>query len=287
MAAYRRKEGVLNKVMQAQVKRALGAVISVIVLLSLCNNVNANEKDLYSLPKDLKDGFAYVASAPSRLDKKSAAITLGIIGAGAAVYSQDTKIREFFQRRKAQTADNISLVAEKLGNGVYDIGFLALYGGSGFLTDNEKMQETALHSFEAFFVANTLGAAIKATTGRSRPELNDGSGKFSLGSFDSEHTSFPSGHTVSAFSIASVFSAESDSLWVSGAAYGLASLAALQRVYSDNHWASDVFAGAVLGTAVGKGIVWLHRTKGAENVFFIPAAEPGGKRYGLTVVVRF
>lgn len=276
------KEGVLNKL-----KRALFAVITIMMLPSFCNNADAKERDLYSLPADLLDGFSYIASAPSRLDKKSAAITLGIIGAGAAVYSQDEKIREFFQDRKTQAADNISLAAEKLGNGVYDLAFLALYGGAGFLTDNEKMQETALHSFEAFVVANTFGAALKATTGRARPYLNEGSGEFSLGSLDSDRTSFPSGHTVSAFSIASVFSAESNSPWVSGAAYGLASLAALQRVYSDNHWASDVFAGAALGTAVGRGIVWLHRTKGAENVFLIPTAEPGEKRYGLTVVVRF
>ncbi|MBI5238068.1 MAG: phosphatase PAP2 family protein [Deltaproteobacteria bacterium] len=277
----------MNKAMQSQVKRAPCALISVMVLLCFCSNVNAKERDLYSLPKDLKDGFAYIVSAPSRLDKKSAAITLGIIGAGAAVYTQDAKIREFFQRRKGEAADNISSVAEKSGNGVYDIGFLALYGGSGFLTDNEKMQDTALHSFEAFVVANTFGAAIKAAAGRSRPELNEGSGKFSPASFDSDHTSFPSGHTVSAFSIASVFAGEYDSPWVGRAAYGIASMAALQRIYSDNHWASDVFAGAVLGTAVGKGIVWLHRTKGAENIFLIPAAEPGEKRYGLTVVVRF
>lgn len=282
MEASGPKEGMLNKA-----KLALFAIISVMAILCFGNSINAKERDLYSLPKDLKDGFAHIASAPSRLDRKSAAITLGIIGAGAAVYSQDENIREFFQDRKAQAADNISLVAEKLGNGVYDIVFLTLYGGSGFLTDNEKMQDTALHSFEAFVVANTFGAAIKATTGRARPYLNEGSRKFSLGSFDSDRTSFPSGHTVSAFSIASVFSAESNSPWVSGAAYGLASLAALQRVYSDNHWASDVFAGAALGTAVGRGIVWLHRTKGAENVFLIPTAEPSEKRYGLTMVVRF
>lgn len=282
MEARGRKEGMLNKL-----KRAFFAIISVMAILSFCANADAKERDLYSLPADLLDGFSYIASAPSRLDKKSAAITLGIIGAGAAVYTQDGKIREFFQDSKGQAADNISLVAEKLGNGLYDIAFLALYGGGGFLTDNEKMQETALHSFEAFVVANTFGAAIKATTGRSRPYLNEGSGRFFLGSFDSDHTSFPSGHAVSAFSIASVFSAESNSPWVSGAAYGLASLAALQRIYSDNHWASDVLAGAALGTAVGRGIVWLHRTKGAENVFLIPTAEPSEKRYGLTVVVRF
>ncbi len=278
-----RKEGVLNN----RPMRSLGALMSVMLLLSLCGNAGAKERDLYSLPGNLKDDFAYVASSPSRLDGKNAAITLGVIGAGAAVYTQDGKIREFFRRRRGETADDISSVAEKLGNGVYDVGFLAVYGSGGFLMGNEKMQEAALHAFEAFVTANTLGVALKATAGRSRPALDEGSDKFSPGSFDSGHTSFPSGHTISAFSIASVFAGEHDSPWVSGAAYGLASMAALQRIYSDSHWASDVFIGAALGTAIGKGIVWLHRAKGAENVFLIPAAEPGDNRYGLTVVVRF
>jgi hypothetical protein len=42
------------------------------------------------------------------------------------------------------------------------------------------------------------------------------------------------------------------------ALYGMASLTAYQRIYSDVHWFSDVLLGAALGTFIGLKIVGLH-----------------------------
>src|SRR3990170_8825111 len=104
-------------------------LISVIVLLIFFSSANAEER--YSLFRNLKEDVAYAVTSPSRMDKESTLITLGIIGAGAAIYSQDEKIRSYFQDHRTSSRDNISDVAEKFGNGLYDLGFLAVYGGSG------------------------------------------------------------------------------------------------------------------------------------------------------------
>lgn len=241
----------------------------------------------YSLLTNLKDDFAYTATSPSRMDKKSALITLGVIGAGVVLYVQDEKIRDFVQDHRAASLDGISPTIEKFGNGIYDLGFLAVYGGSGYITGNEKMQEVSLLSFESFLVANTIGTVVKSGAGRTRPNEGEGSGRFTPFSFDSAHTSFPSGHTTSAFSIASVFADEYESPWVGVTAYTLASAVALQRVYDDKHWASDVFAGAALGTVVGKSIVYLHKKKVADNAYIIPISVPSEERYGIVAVMRF
>lgn len=253
--------------------------------LCLCGNVFSEES--YPLLGNLKEDFTYIGTSPSRMDSKSALMTAGIIGAGAILYTQDEKIRDYIHGHRSPVLDDVDPIAEKFGNGLYDLGFLALYGGSGYLFENEKMQKTALLSFESFVVANTIGTTIKSSTGRTRPNENEGSTGFSPLSFDSAHTSFPSGHTASAFSIASVFAEEYDNPLVDVTAYGLASLVALQRVYDDKHWASDVFAGAVMGTVVGKSVVYLHKDKKAGNVFLMPISIPSEGFYGVMAVLRY
>jgi hypothetical protein len=259
------------------------------ILFSLFFNTPVSlAEERYSLLGNLKEDFTYIATSPSRIDRKSALIAAGIIGAGAVLYTQDEKIRDYVQDHRSSTLDDIDPIAEKFGNGLYDLGFLAVFGGTGYLLENEKMQETALLSLESFIVANTIGTVVKSGVGRTRPNEDEGGTKFKPFSFDSAHTSFPSGHTTSAFSIASVFADEYDERpWVGVIAYTLASAVALQRVYDDKHWASDVFTGAVLGTVVGKSIVYLHKDKKIENAFLIPISVPSEGIYGVMAVVRF
>ena len=263
--------------------------VALLFSVSLCLCGKAFAEDRYSLLGNLKDDFTYVASSPARMDRKSTAITLGIIATGAFIYTQDEKIRDFFQsHQKSSSMDGLSDIAEKFGNGVYELPLLALYGGGGYLIENEKMQDTSLLSFESFLVANTIGTAAKIGIGRPRPYTEEGSGSYKPFSTDSDHTSMPSGHTISAFSIASVFADEYDDKPMVGVtAYGLASMVAFQRVYDDKHWASDVFAGAVLGTVIGKSVVYLHKDKKMENVHIIPISIPSEGYYGVTAVVRF
>lgn len=262
--------------------------IALLFSVSQCLCGKAFAEDRYSLLANIKDDFTYVASSPARMDRKSAAITLGIIGTGTFIYTQDEKIRNFFQsHQKSSSMDGLSDIAEKFGNGAYELPFLAIYGGGGYLIGNEKMQDTALLSFESFVVANTIGTVAKIGIGRPRPYTEEGSGSYKPFSTDSDHTSMPSGHTISAFSIASVFADEYENPFVDVTVYGLASLVALERVYDDKHWGSDVFAGAALGTVIGKSVVYLHKDKRMENVQIIPVSVPSEGYYGVTAVVRF
>lgn len=261
--------------------------MAALILLPLIVTSDLNAGGSPTFLNNLKEDFTYVATSPARMDKRSALITLGVIGTGAVLYTQDEKVRTYVQEHKTDTLDYISPAIEKFGNGIYDLGFLAVYGWSGFIMENDKMQEVSLLSFESFLVANTIGTVVKSGTGRTRPDEVEGSSRFTPFSFDSAHTSFPSGHTTTAFSIASVFADEYDNPWVDVTAYGLASAVALQRIYDDKHWASDAFIGAALGTVVGKSVVYLHKKKVASSAYILPVSVPSEEKYGIVAVMKF
>ena len=87
------------------------------------------------------------------------------------------------------------------------------------------------------------------------------------------YDSFPSGHATMAFAGAAftsyVFATyHPDSVWkipVTVASYSLAIATAAMRVASGNHFPSDVLTGALLGTLVGVGIPFLHRSLASQQ----------------------
>jgi undecaprenyl-diphosphatase len=72
--------------------------------------------------------------------------------------------------------------------------------------------------------------------------------------------SFPSGHAGSAFAAATAIACVVEDRRVGAGALVAAGVLAGGRVIADRHWASDVLAGAVLGTAVtALGAWWITR----------------------------
>lgn len=69
--------------------------------------------------------------------------------------------------------------------------------------------------------------------------------------------SYPSGHSASAYAAARVLAALDPAL--TDEAYSLAREVVMSRVYAGVHFASDVVAGARLGTQLGQSIVERHR----------------------------
>jgi membrane-associated phospholipid phosphatase len=141
------------------------------------------------------------------------------------------------------------------GTGVYLIGRA---GG------NRRIEALGLHSVESILLADVLGGGIKMLAGRQRPFVDVKTPyNFQLwrGFAGDQYRSFPSGHTITAFAFASTVTRESQFWWphsawyVGTVFYGGASLVGLSRIYNNQHWPSDVMAGAALGTIVGLKVV--------------------------------
>jgi membrane-associated phospholipid phosphatase len=139
----------------------------------------------------------------------------------------------------------------------------ALYG-IGRADGQARIQSLGLHSVESILIADVLGGTIKMLAGRQRPYVDIKTPyDFQLwrGFKGHQYQSFPSGHTINAFAFASTVTRESQFWWphsgfyVGTFMYGGASLMGLSRIYNNQHWASDVIAGAAIGTLIGLKVV--------------------------------
>src|SRR5206468_8999003 len=82
------------------------------------------------------------------------------------------------------------------------------------------------------------------------------------GAFFRGGNSFPSEHSILAWSAAGVFAHEYPGPLTKLFAYGLASAVTLTRVTSNQHFASDAFVGSALGWYIGRQVYRAHHDPG-------------------------
>jgi len=124
---------------------------------------------------------------------------------------------------------------------------------------------------QAMIVNGAYTSILKYSVQRTRPD-------------ESNSLSFPSGHTSTAFSLATV--ANQHYGWKVGVpAYLLASGIGLSRIEKDKHYLSDVLAGATLGVIVGRTVARLdgERPSKKRQISVGPATDPHGQGVGLNL----
>jgi membrane-associated phospholipid phosphatase len=167
-----------------------------------------------------------------------------------------TQANRLFRRASTGVEVIASPGAYLIGGGLYAIGKLGGY---------DRIADLGWHGTEAVLFAQGVTFVLKGTVGRGRPFLSNGEdpgdyhpGKgFSSGNW----TSFPSGHTSTAFAAAAAVTNETTrwwphSTWIVGPLmYGGAAAVGLSRMYHSRHWGSDVALGAAIGTFSGRKVV--------------------------------
>ena len=147
----------------------------------------------------------------------------------------------------------------------------------GRIDGQRRVQALGLHSMESIVLADLLAGGIKLMAGRQRPFIdikNPYSFQLWRGFVGDQFRSFPSGHTVTAFAFASTLTRETQfwwphaAFWIGTVFYGGAGLVGVSRMYNNMHWASDVMAGAAIGTILGLKVVKYthsHPDNGIDN----------------------
>ncbi len=133
---------------------------------------------------------------------------------------------------------------------------------AGLARKDSYAQNTALLAGEAVANAQLLTLVMKNVDRRLRPSVVPPNGDFAhtwfkaKTSFISGGQSFPSGHAITAFSIATVFADRyRRHRWVQWVAYSLAGVVGCSRVTLQAHFPSDVVAGAILGFVISRDVV--------------------------------
>ena len=211
----------------------------------------------------------------------SAAFLIGT----AASFSLDKDLKNLSARNQNSKTKSITDIGEKYGNGIYSVILSAGLFSTGLITNNKEVTNTGRILAEALAVSGLTVQLIKIVSGRSRPYLNEGNFKFNWFETNNDYNSFPSGHTVVAFTTSSVLAASIKNVYASIALYSLAGLTAYQRIYSNNHWFSDTVLAAIIGTVVGNALVRINddRFDQDENVSRI-RISPGFNSFGPQLI---
>ena len=120
---------------------------------------------------------------------------------------------------------------------------------TGLATHNEHAQETGMRTAEATMDSVILYGAMKAIFQRQRPYTGEGEGAFFAGNWT--NGSFPSGHAMFTWTIASTVAHQYHSLPLRILLYGAATTVSVTRVTSGEHFPSDVLVGSVFGYLIG------------------------------------
>ena len=199
---------------------------------------------------------------------------LVLFAGGTAVLSlQDEPVQRWVQRRRNRYTDALSGGVRWFGDGRITLPLLAAGWMIASRRGNSRLAWACLSAMESFFLANSLTMGGKFLFHRSRPYLGRGARVWGGPSLDRDngHLSMPSGHTSSAFSVASALAfsyRDRPLVWLP--AMLLAALTGWSRVNDNKHWFSDVWAGAFFGVMTARFLEKRHsqtgKTARGENV---------------------
>lgn len=152
----------------------------------------------------------------------------------------------------------------------------------GRWTRNERLSEVSSLSAEVLLDVAIWSEVLKRLSGRTRPS-GGGQGDFFVFQprGDRELGSFPSGHAMGAFAVATIVAEEyRDHRWVPWVAYGVGGLITGSRVALGRHFPSDVVVGAILGRSMGR-MVLARRDGELRRGRVGPYLDPATGTYGL------
>jgi membrane-associated phospholipid phosphatase len=134
---------------------------------------------------------------------------------------------------------------------------------TGMVTHNDHARETGALSAEALANAAPVYVGLQLLTGRERPIEGTGNGRFWRN--NALNSSFPSGHALFTWSMASVIAHEYPRPWVKWLAYGTATAVSLARFTGREHFPSDVAVGSLFGYLIGRHIFNAHCKEGLSE----------------------
>jgi len=186
-----------------------------------------------------------------------------VVGGTAGLIAADPQIEPHLRETTVFHGFNHT-VTSTVSGGLIAVVPTAFYAAS-LIRKDSYAQSTALMAGEAVVDDTVIMVVLKSITQRLRPTDIPPNGSYADSFFQSHRspigkgTSFPSGHAMMGFSVATVFAHRyRQHKWVPYLAYGLASVISFSRITNQAHFASDVLFGAATGFAIARFDVLRH-----------------------------
>lgn len=230
---------------------------------------------------DQKDIF----TSPFHVNRENALEWLIPMAAVGALIPADTHIANAFENSRGQVrwGDRISNVGA-----AYTL--IPLVAGSyvyGAWCDNPKGREIGVLGTESLLDSLIVAGVLKEVFRRNRPDEKN------PGDFWGGGTSFPSGHAIQLWAIASLLDHEYKYKRVVGiTAYTLAGIVSASRIAAQKHFASDIVAGGAMGWFIGRYVYNTHmshlaHTHSAFVPMIVPQVATAQRSYGFTLLFGF
>jgi len=235
-------------------------------------------KLLINILLDQKDFF----TSPFRMNRSNAKWWLLSGAVTAGLIASDHHIADSLENSNGQV---------KWGGRISQIGaaytlvpLVAGYYGFGVIADHAKAREIGVLGTESLIDSLIVAGVLKEVFRRNRPDEHD------PGEFWGGGRSFPSGHAIQVWSIASLVSHEYHHQPVVGiVAYGLAAVVSASRVAAQKHFASDVFVGGAMGWFIGRYVYETHMSHLAHQhsslvPLIVPQYQMATRSYGVALL---
>lgn len=171
-------------------------------------------------------------------------------GTGLAIATDQSAMNHVVSKSPSFNQENIDVSNALVGG--FIAAPVALYG-LGHFVRSPQAREAGILSGEAMLDSVVVEQGMKLMFWRERPSMNNASGHF----FKSDagiDSSFPSSHSVVAWSAAAVLAGEYPSRWTQLLIYGAATGVSITRVMGQQHFPSDVLVGAAVGWLAGRHV---------------------------------
>lgn len=191
-------------------------------------------------------GIGYSYSRPIHW-KGEQWMTAGVVlGGTALLYLFDEQVSEFALRQREGVPDFINYYGSRVGSPTYNY---MLTGGvylTGLLTKDEKLRRLGVLLLASASSAGLLQQVSKSLIGRARPEYGNGKDTFDPFNSNRSFHSFPSGHTILAFSNAHAIAKQFKNPWLKAGIYVVGMVPGASRLWEGQHWLSDIVFGAAI-----------------------------------------
>jgi membrane-associated phospholipid phosphatase len=221
----------------------------------LAQKNSGNDLTIRAVPLNVFRDQGTIWTSPLHIHGRDLKVVVPLVLAtGAAIATDKRTLRDVISLDPAFNNDNTN--ASNVMIGGYIAAPVILYG-VGHFRDNEHAREAGLLGSEALLDGVIVEQGVKLVFWRERPYQDAGRGHFFQSSAGVD-SSFPSSHSVLAWSAAAVIAGEYRSPWTQVLVYTGAAGISFTRLMGQQHFPSDVLVGSAVGWLVGH-YVYKHR----------------------------